>query len=57
MQAYQAQEDITYEDIWKKHSAEESKPRVALHSPDPSRESRDIQRELAELRNMRNNFV
>ncbi|MGD9949512.1 MAG: flagellar biosynthesis protein FlhF [Desulfobulbus sp.] len=51
-QTYQAQEDITYEDIWKKHPSELSDARPQRDNRESSPENQDIQRELAELRNM-----
>ncbi len=51
-QTYQLQEEITYEDLWEKHNADHAGPRVSPPSPDSGRESQNIQRELADLRNM-----
>ncbi len=51
-QTYQAQEEISYEDIWKKHQAEQIPPRPQQESRVPGPENQDIQRELAELRTM-----
>lgn len=55
-ETYQAQqEEITYGDIWKKHSPQQPVVRERLPEPatrEPAPEHQDIGRELAELRNM-----
>lgn len=51
-QAYQPREDISYQDIWEKHRCERPVTPSTQDLPESSHENRDIQRELAELRNM-----
>nr|WP_321468818.1 flagellar biosynthesis protein FlhF [uncultured Desulfobulbus sp.] len=51
-QTYQAQEEISYEDIWKKHQVEQIPTRPQQESRGQGAENQDIQRELAELRTM-----
>nr|WP_320009533.1 flagellar biosynthesis protein FlhF [uncultured Desulfobulbus sp.] len=55
VQSYQAQDDIRYEDIWKKHQPEPQAPQVTRPEAYPSRtatEGQDLGQELAELRSM-----
>jgi len=54
-QSYQVQEEISYENIWKKHQAEPQPLRERqqpTYRPERAAEGQDIQQELAELRSM-----
>ena len=55
VQSYQAQDDIRYEDIWKKHQPEPQAThgaRPEAYSPRTATEEQDLGQELAELRSM-----
>ena len=51
-QTYPAQENFTYDDIWKKHRPEPRENRPAEDFRQPVQDNQEIQRELAELRTM-----